>query len=229
MAAIQLLYGEQSWLRIVPAVYTAGQTTEIASLGTKIDILRAIKVTPTFAGATSADSAAKWFTNDGANGNKFSVPDVSKNYNIIDGSEISEDDATSTSKFDVSCYLTPAQRQTLITAYEEGTAVIASREIGKDSTTQAVAGYEFILGKIADFKETPQKGPSQYDFSVVGQTTFTIKETTPGTPDVDEADYNTAATGAGNTIQPDNETARTITALTSTDWTRLMSGKIVTK
>ena len=59
MAAIELLYGEQSWLRIVPAVYTAGQTTQIASLGTKIDILRAIKVTPTFAGATSADSTAK--------------------------------------------------------------------------------------------------------------------------------------------------------------------------
>lgn len=227
MAAIELLYGEQSWLRIVPAVYTAGQTTEIASLGTKIDILRAIKVLPTFAGATSADSTAKWHTNDGANGNKYSVPDVSKNYNIIDGTEISEDDKTSQSKFDVSCFLTPAQRLSLIAAYENGTAVIASREIGKNSTTQAVAGYEYILGKIADFKETPQKGPTQYDFSIVGQTTFTIKETTPGTPDVDETDYNTIATGSGNTIQPDNETARTITTLDSTDWARLLTGKIV--
>jgi len=229
MAAIEMIYGEPSFIRLVPGIFTANQSVEIESLGAKIDIVRAIKVTPTFAGATSADSSAKYHTNDGANGNQYSVPDISKNYNILDGTEISADAKTATSKFDVSCFLTPSQRLTLITAYEDGTAVFGIREIGKNALTQLPAGYEYILGKIADFKESPSKGPSQYDFSIIAVSTFTIKETVPSTPDIDFADFNTIATGAGNTIQPDNESARTITAIDATDFTKMFSGKIVIK
>ncbi|MCO5251007.1 MAG: hypothetical protein M9949_06250 [Candidatus Kapabacteria bacterium] len=230
MPAIPLLYGEPTFLRLVPGVFSAGQAIEIASLGSKVDFLNAVKVLPAFAGTSSGDESPKYHTTEGANKNQYSVLDGSKNYNILDGSVISEDaGADNQNKFEASVMASPAQRSTVITAYENGTPVIASREIGRDSETGLIAGYEFILGKVTDFKDNPQAGPHTIDFTIIGIATFTIKETVPGTPDIDHTDYNSIATGAGNTIQPTNETARTITEIDGTDWTRLLAGKVVTK
>jgi hypothetical protein len=229
MAAIPLLYGESAWLRLVPLTFTEGQFVELATMGSKIDFTNAIKVTPSIAGTSAGDESPKYHTTEGANKNQFSVPDTSKNFNVIDGSVISEESGSDNqNKFEVSVMCTPAQRSTLIAAYEDGSPVIASREIGQNSETQAVAGYEFILGKITDFKDNPQAGPASVDFTVVGIGTFTVKET-ESTPDFDHTDYNSEATGSGNKIQPVNTTERTILAITSGDWTRLFQGKIVTK
>lgn len=230
MAAIPLLYGEPTFLRLVPGVFSSGQAIEIASLGSKVDFLSAIKVLPAFAGTSSGDESPKYHTTEGANKNQYSVPDNSKNYNVLDGSVISEDaGADNQNKFEASVMLTPAQRSSLIGYYEAGTPVIASREIGKNSETGAIAGYEYILGKVTDFKDNPQAGPHSVDFTIIGIGTFTVAETVPETPDFDHTDYNDIATGSGNTIQPANETARTILALDGTDWTRLFQGKVVTK
>jgi hypothetical protein len=227
MAAIPLIYGEPSWLRIVPGVLASGEKTIIASLGSKSDFTAAVKVAPTVPNLTS--TSEKWHTSDIANGNKLSIPDVSKNYNILSGAEIADEGGDNSSKFECEVTCTPAQRALLYSWAENGTPIIASREIGKNSSTQAVAGYEYIIGQIADLKENPDKSAHKYSFSVVGKSTFTIKQTSPPTPDFDEDDYNTIATGSGNTITPLGESARTILALTSDDWARLFTGKIVSK
>lgn len=233
MAAIATLYAESPWLRVVPLTASSGV---ISAVGTKEDFTKALKSTPNFVGAALSSASAKWHTTEIANGNKMSVPDNSANYNVMDGTTISEDsNASTTGKIDCSVLVTAAQRLKLIGWFEDGTPVIVSREIGKDSTTGLAAGYEYILGIVTDLKDSPQKGPSYMDFSITGKVvgaggTFTIQETVPGTPDVDESDYNAVATGGSNTITPHNDgAARTITALDSTDWTRLLTGKVVTQ
>ncbi len=232
MAAIPIIYGESSWLRTV--ITTLGCTpveTLITAIGTKYDFTMAVKATPTFAAAAAASTTDKWHTTDGSNGNQYSVPDNSKNYNIIDGEEISEDtNAATTDKMDCSVFLTPAQRSAFITAYQDGVPVIVSREIGKDGNTGVAAGYEYLLGIISDLKDNPQKGPGTMDFTITGKVVGTGGSFTIAA-DVDEVDYNAIATGSGNTITPHNDgTARTITALTSGDWDdTILAGKIVIK
>ena len=239
MAAIPVLYGEPSWLRIIPGVMEVVDnvvTTKILDLGTKADYTKAIKVAPTHVGAALSTAKDKYHTTEGSNGNQYSVPDNSQNYNVITGDAIAEDTNTqSTGKMDCSIFVTPAQRSDLITWHENGVAVFGIREIGKNSETGLPAGYEYIAGIITDLKDNPQKGPSTIDFSITGKVigaggTFTIKETTPPTPDVVYTDFNAEATGAGNTITPHSDgDARTITAIISGDWTRMLLGKIVTK
>lgn len=236
MAAIEVLYGESSWLRLVPGTFSSGSTTEVSALSTKIDFLRAIKVSPTFVGASTAESKTKYHTTEIANGNKLSVNDNSKNVNVFTGETINEDSSSGEfAKLECSVIVTPSTRFKLIELYESGALVIGSREIGKNSLTGLPAGYEYLLGSISELKDNPQKGPSSVDFSIIGKSvgaggSFTIKETTPGTADVDQTDYNGSATGGSNTITPHEDgTARTIIDLTSDDWTKLLSGKIVVK
>ena len=236
MAAIEVLYGEPSWLRLVPGTFTTDSTSEVSAIGPKYDFLRAIKASPTFVGAATSDTKTKYFTTDIANGNKLSTNDNSKNVNVFTGETINEDSASGEyPKLECSVVVTPAQRAKLVEWYENGNLVIGSREIGKNSLTGLPAGYEYLAGSISELKENVQKGPSTMDFSIIGKKigaggTFTIKETVPGTSDVVVDDYNDLATGATNTITPHEDgSARTIIDLTSDDWTKLLTGKIVSK
>lgn len=225
MAAIEITYAESSFARLVPAILTSGK---ISSLGTEIDLLRSTKVTPKFVSPNSTGET-QYHTVDGSNGNQYSTPDISKNYNVISGVEISDGTgADANESFAIEAFVTPAQRKTLIDAFRAGTPLIASRDIGKNATTEAVAGYEYLLGKITEYTESSGSGPLKITFSITADPTITFK-TTSDIPDVDETDYNTIATGAGNTITPDNEPELTITALTTPDWANLVLGKIVTK
>lgn len=220
MAAEQLMYGDASWARIVPCTLTAGQNVEIASFGTKIDLLYGVKAIPTFPSATSANTTAKYHTTNYHNGNRMSTPDVSTNINAFTGAYISDEEQGATYKVDVEVLLPPAQVSLLREAAELGTPVILSTELGRDTSTQAVAGFAFILGKIADFTVNAQAGPHTYTFSVIGSATNTF------VADTDEVDYNAAATGAANTITPKEKTAITIPAITTANFTTLKQGKI---
>ncbi|GAB1371209.1 hypothetical protein MASR1M45_12710 [Candidatus Kapaibacterium sp.] len=220
MAAIELLYGESTFLRLIPTTLTDGK---ISALGTKIDFLRIVKVEPSFPAPASA-SETTYFTTEGSNNNRYSTPDKSKNYNVLDGTEISEGGGDSAYKFVCEVMVTPAQRKLLIDYYIAGTPVIGSRDLGKNAVNGNNAGYEYLLGRISELTDTPQRSPSKITFTI--QTSKTIEF--QGT-DVDEADYNAIATGATNTLTPDNEPTHTITALTSGDWAKLILGEIVTK
>jgi hypothetical protein len=226
MAALPVLYGESTFLRVVPTTVTDGK---ISALGTKIDFVRIVNVKPGFASA-NATAGDTYFTTEGSNNNRYSRPDNSKNYNILSGEVIAEDSGNDAQdKFDCEIFVSPAQRKTLIEAYKAGTPVFGIRDIGKAATTAACAGYEYILGKITDLVDGPERSASKLSFSITGNSSLLITETVPGTPDVEFADFNTAATGSGNKITPDNESELTITAIDSTDWTSIIVGKIVTK
>jgi hypothetical protein len=224
MAAMDVVFGVSPWVRLLPLTMTDGQAT---ALGTKMDLIRAVSAKPAFPNLNS-DTEQAYLTTEGANNNRYSVPDNSKHYNVMDGNEINDDaGGDSVWKFDVDTLYTATQRKTILDLHEAGTPVIASREIGKNATSGAVAGYEYICGKITDLVDDQQSGPSKLQFSITGEA-VTVHETAE-VADFDETDYNAAATGASNTITPDNEAARTITDLVTDDWTRLLTGKIVTK
>lgn len=227
MAAIAMVYNQSSFLRIVPCTAAA---SIISALGTKIDILRVVNIIPN-AISTNASTETTYHTVDASNGNQYSVPDVGKNYNAITGVEIADDTGGDANEsFACEVFLTFAERKTLMDHYRAGTPVFGIRDIGKNTSTQAVGGYEYILGKITEFKESPEAGPGKYSFNISADPTITFLETTPGTPDVVYTDFNSAATGAGNTLTPDNTPTLTITALAEADWEdALVLGKIVTK
>lgn len=235
MSAIAVTFGESSWLRLVPLTVPDMNTKVITAVGTKLDFTSAIKVAPTHAGAAAA-TKAKWFTTQLANGNNFAIPDNSVSVNPITGAEVdTQGSAATTGSHSCSVTYSPTDRTTLIGLFESGKPAISIREIGKNATTGVCAGYELVLGQLTNLKENPQKGPSNMDFDITGVVvgsggSFSIKETTPGTPDVDETDFNAVATGSGNTITPLKDgAARTIIALTSGDWTNLLLGQTVTK
>lgn len=221
-----LIYGESSWLRCAPCTMTL---KEITAIGTLLDFTFAIKVVPTHTGAAeAAESKAAWHTTEIANGNKCSVPDNSNNTNILTDETISEDGASAVyGKFDASVLASPAQRLTLIDMFDNGTPGFWFRETGKDAgNSGAIAGYEVIFGVISDLKENQAKGPSSFDIAISGKTIGETANYQLGT-DVDMADVNTAATGATHTITPHNDgSARTIPALQTTQWDKLIAGKV---
>jgi len=226
MPAIDVLYGKSSFLRLLPTTLTDGK---ISALGTKIDFVRIADVKPVVVSAIAA-AGDVFFTSEGSNNNRYSVPDKSKHYNVTTGAEIAGDTGSdSNDKFEADVFPTPSQRTTIKQAFKDGTPVFAIRDIGKKATSQTVAGYEYIMGTITDFVDTPDNGPSKIAFSITGTSTYSINETVTDTPDLDEADFNSAVTGASNTIEPDNEPVLTITAIDATDWADIILGKIVTK
>jgi hypothetical protein len=224
MATIEALYNEPSWLRITPVALTSGSLTELASFGTKIDFDKAKKVTPTHVGAAAATATETAYAEtEGANGNKYSVVDNGRNFNVITGAEISDDtNSSTTASSECEVFWTPTQRVSIIDIFANGTPVIGTREIGKNSTTQLPAGYEHILGNISELKENPVAGPHTCTFNIVGKDSYTAGA------GVTYTTFNTAITGSSNTITPHNDgTARTIPAITSGDLVKLLQGKIV--
>ena len=225
MAAIELLFGESTFIRLVPTTLTEGK---ISGLGTKIDFPRIVSAKSTPA-SSGADSSTQYHTTDASNGNRYSRIDKSKNYNIISG-EVIVDDGGGDSKPKIECEIlvTPAQRKQIWDLYNDGTPVLASRDIGKSPTTDAIAGFDYICGKITDLSDSPERGPSKLSFSIAASDAVEFK-TTAEALDVTEADYNAIATGASNTIQPDNEPEVTILALAAGDWSDIVVGKLVQK
>lgn len=234
MAAIAVLYAESSWLRLCLLITTMSSKV-ITAVGSNVDFVAAIKVTPTHAGF-AAPTKAKWFTKGLANGNNYAVPDYSVTVNPITGDEV---DTAATSVGSLACSVTasPSLRDILIGLFESGAPVVAIREIGKDASTQKVAGYEYLIGPVTNLKENPDKGPSNYDFDIAGVViadvggNFSIATSggSLATPDVDETDVNAVATGPSNKITPLKDgAARTIEAITSGDWDDLLLGKTVT-
>lgn len=238
MATIELIYGESGWLRLVPCIMDSTTKTQINSLGTKVDFTYAVKSTPTFTPPASATTAGtKYLETSIANNNKVAVVDNGKSYLLATGEEISTESSNTSSTDKIECTVTSSKTllDSVVTAYRAGTPLFVIREVGKSPTTGTAAAYDYLFGTISEYKENPAAGPLTFDFTITAKKIgagldFTIKETTPGTPDVDESDFNTAATGASNTITPVNDgTARTITAITTTDWSDLKAGKIVRK
>jgi len=226
MSAIPMVYNESSFLRLLPATLTDGR---ISGLGTLIDIKRVVKVIMNPI-TTNASTETKYHTKDASNGNRYSVPDIGKNYNVLTGVEISDDSGGDANEnFSCDVYLTFAERKTLLDHFRAGTPIFASRDIGKNSSNGLVAGYEYILGKIIEFKEAPEAGPATFSFSINADPTIVFYQTTPGTDDITFTQYNTAATGASKKITPDNTPELTIPDLITGDWDNIKLGKIVTK
>ena len=231
MTAEPAMYGESSWFRIL-SLTTDMATKIVSALGTKLDFTKAIKVAPTHVGYAATDTKAKWFITNIANGNGIAVPDNSSTINVLDSSVV--DTSGSAALFPVfSCSVAyqPSDRTTLLSLFLSGAPVIGIREIGRWSSDGAPAGNEFIVGTIANLKENQQKGPNNMDFDISGCKIgtggkFTLTGTTPPT----FTSFNAAATGSGNTITPLLDgAARTIIALTTTDWDNLLLGNLITK
>ena len=86
MAAIELLYGESTFLRLIPATLTEGK---ISGLGAKADFLRIVTAKSVFASG-NADTGTQYFTTEASNNNRYSRLDKSKNYNVISGETIAD-------------------------------------------------------------------------------------------------------------------------------------------
>ncbi|MBX3044914.1 MAG: hypothetical protein KIT33_09820 [Candidatus Kapabacteria bacterium] len=225
MANIDLLYADSTFLRLVPCTETDGKIT---GLGTKMDFLSIVSVKPTFMSPNASTSEA-YFTSEGANNNRYSTLDKSKNYNIRTGDVIADDSSGDASeRFECEVFLTATQRKSIIDLFTAGTPVFAISDIGKKTLDEAPAGFEYVLGKITDLQDSRERSASKLSFSVTASKAIEINLTAE-VPDIDETDLNAVATGAGNTITPVNESAKTVTALTSGDWTNLVAGKIVIK
>lgn len=221
MSAIELLFGESSFLRLLPTTETNGKITDF---GTKQDFLASVKVNSSWpAPASTAD--VQWFTTTGANNNRYSVPDKSKNYNAMDGTVISEASGESVYKFDCEVTVTKTQRNALVEAYQKGEPIFGIKEMGKSTTTGECVGYEYILGRITELTENQNAGPTTIAFTISSSKTIAFPAVTPK----DHTDFNTECTGVSNKLTPVNEPEHTITALTTQDWDRLIIGEIVYK
>ena len=232
MAAIEVIYGESGWFRLTVPTMAVSPTTEISAITNKYDFLECIKCTPTFlAPASVADTETKYHTTTVANGNRLSLEDRSKNYNAYDGSEISEDTTASTyESVEVSVTATLTNFDALVDAFKAGSCVFGQWELGKVPSTGAVAEYHYIFGNITDLKVNQSAGPSTIDFTITGNTFGANSSYTLGSG-VDYTDFNSTCTGAGATVTPLNDgSARTITAITTGDFTATMGiGKILRK
>ena len=225
MAAIDVVYGESGFNRLLPLTVADGATL-ITGLGTLIDFNNAVKVAPSHAGYAGSASKTKYFTTKIHNGNDFSIVDNSKSYDPTTGLVVDTSGSTSnTSKHSCSVTYTPAQRNALITLNLNGKPVISIRETGIDAATGLVAGYEYLIGTVQNLKENNAAGVSTLDYDVVGcvigpNGSFQLDcaTSTPWASLVTFATINTAAAGGSHTITLVNGTVRTITSLVTGDF-----------
>lgn len=221
MAALPILYGESTFFRLVTTTLTEGK---IATIDAKTDF-SSVKVDPSYP-APASTAEVQYHTTTGANNNRYSVPDKSKNFNVLDGTEISEASGDSTFKLTGEVMVSPAQYKTLTEAFLSGDPVFGICDIGKDAQTEAIAGYEYLLGRITELTITTNPGPTPISFTLETSKTISF---IGGEAPPDYTDFNTVATGITNKLTPTNEAELTITELVKVDWDKLIVGEIVTK
>lgn len=215
------LYSGGQFLRLCTDL-TVSDALVISALGsTKLDLLATVsEPTPTYAGALNTE--VKYFETKLSTGNTLRVEDKTNTIEANTGYKATGD-GKAVDAFEATVLVGMSDYTALLGLYRNGKSIFAIRGMGFAAYPGdgLMDGFEHLLGKITEFAPTEKDGLKEVKIKISGGKTHTATGTAT------YSDYSTKLTGASNTITPVGMSEQTIKAITTDDFTSLLTGKIV--
>jgi hypothetical protein len=202
--------------RLVYPVITDGK---IASFSTKLNLTMCTEEDFDIA-ASAAASSTSTLTKTLSTGVIVEAAKADRTIDVVTGYRKSAASGSNQDKLTIKCLLTKTIYDWLM--LHRSDPVILIKPIGRNAAGDVV-GYQYILGLIQGIKGVAKEDMMEVDITVQGGTSYVAD--TGGTYTA----FNTLATGGGNTITPVGyDDAETIKAITSDNWTNILTGETET-